>query len=134
MAERNMFDRVDRVSKQVHQILADLLLHEVRDPSVQAVQITAVEVTRDLQIANVYYVLIDDQPNNKPSDKHTKGLRRISGFLRKKLGEELTLRHTPELRFLYDSSIERARHMENLLSSIEIPPEDPQDSEDPEKQ
>ncbi len=121
MKKRNNYSRTDRVAQQVHEIVASLLLLEVKDPRVKGVSITAVEVTNDLQIANVYFVMLEEE--GEPRPEVIEGLESVSGYLRRELGNQLSMRYTPELRFEYDESIERGRRMEALLSDLDIAPE-----------
>lgn len=114
---RNESKRTDRVGQQIHQVIASLLLFDVEDPRLQNVQITGVEVTGDLRIANVYYVVIDRE-GPEPEDAVRSALERSTGFMRKKLSDRLRLKHTPELRFEYDESIERGRRIEELLEEV----------------
>lgn len=128
MKKRHNYSRTDRVSQQVHEIVASLLLLDVKDPRVEGVQITAVEVTGDLQIANVYFVML--QGDGKPRPEVFEGLESVSGYLRKELGNQIRMRYTPELRFVFDESIERGRRMEELLGELEIPDRDETDRDD----
>jgi ribosome-binding factor A len=126
MKKRHNYSRTDRVSQQVHEIVASLLLKDVKDPRVQDVHVTAVEVTNDLQIAKVFFVMLENE--GKPNDDVFEGLERVSGYLRRELGNSISMRYTPELRFEYDESIERGRRMEALLSELDIP--DREDGDD----
>lgn len=119
MKKRHNYSRTDRVSQQVHEIVASLLLKEVKDPRVKGVEVTAVEVTGDLQIANVYFVMLEEE--GEPGKDVYDGLESVSGFLRSELGNQIRMRYTPELRFVYDESIERGRRMEKLLDGLDIP-------------
>lgn len=110
-------DRTERVGQQIHEILASLILFEVENPRLQRVQITDVDVTGDLRIANVYYVVIDRE-SPEPDEAVRNALSRTSGFLRSRLGDRLRMKHTPELRFEYDESIERGRRIEALLEEV----------------
>lgn len=129
MKKRNDYSRTDRVGQQVHEIVASKLLKDVKDPRVKGVSVTAVEVTGDLQIANVFFVMLEEE--GKPRKEVFDGLESVSGYLRSELGSELHLRYTPELRFVYDKSIERGRRMEKLLDGLDMgEPDDEQDEED----
>ena len=49
-----------------------------------------------------------------------KGLKSASGFLRRELGQSLSLRYTPELIFELDKSIERGSRINTILNSLDI--------------
>ena len=109
--------RTARVGKEIRELLGSLLLFDVADPRLKDVQIVTVEVTGDLKHADVYYIMIDpDSP--EPSDDVRKALSGSSGFLRKMLGDRMTMKFVPELRFRYDKSIETGRRIETLLEGL----------------
>ena len=54
------FERTQRVSHFLHEELARLLQTTVRDPRVQQVNLTGVEVSRDLSHAKVFFTLMSD--------------------------------------------------------------------------
>ncbi|MEZ4462032.1 MAG: 30S ribosome-binding factor RbfA [bacterium] len=114
-------ETTDRVSQNMLEVLANLLITDVKDPRVENVQITAVDVTPDLRYAKVFYVLLDKR---EPDDDAQDGLERAGGFLRRELGDRLTMRYVPELRFEYDESVERGRRMDELLRTIDTPAEE----------
>ncbi len=58
------FSRNQRLGNQVLRTLADLLRLEVKDPRVRGVALTAVDLSRDLSVARVYFSLLD--PDDDP--------------------------------------------------------------------
>lgn len=85
---------------------------QLSDPGLEGVCITHVKLSGDLQLATVYYRIID--ANRK--DLVEKGLKRCRGLLRSRLAGHLRSRHVPELRFFYDESVEYGSRIENLLA------------------
>jgi ribosome-binding factor A len=104
------FSRTDRVAEQLQRELAQLIQMEVKDPRIRMVTITGVEVTRDYAHANVYYTTLEGE-----SRKLQEGLEKSAGFLRSRLGASIKLRVTPQLHFIFDSSIERGSHLSQLI-------------------
>ena len=109
--------RTDKVGQQVWELLASFLLFDVSDPRLKKVQITGVDVTPDLKFADVHFIMID-QDDPVPPDGVRTALGGSAGFLRKMLGDQLTMRYTPELRFHYDKSIQQGRRIEELLDTV----------------
>ena len=97
--------RQDRVADQIRDTLALLFSgEEISDPRLSGITITAVKVTPDLQLASVYFRVLDDnEENRKNADR---GFGSCTGFLRKKLAGVLDLRRVPMLRFFFDESID----------------------------
>jgi ribosome-binding factor A len=104
--------RAHRVGDQIQRELADLLKNEVKDPRVGQVTITGVEVSGDLSHATVSFSSL---AGKERSDDATKALGRTAGFLRSELSRRLNLYSVPELRFVYDDSIESGMRMSKLI-------------------
>ena len=108
------FSRNQRLGAQMQRSLSELLRFESKDPALVDVSFTAVELTRDLSVAKIYFSLLnpDDDPGPALS-----GLQRASGFLRGKLAHALTVRHVPELRFVHDDSIAHGAAISRLIDA-----------------
>jgi ribosome-binding factor A len=111
------FERTQRVSHFLHEELARLLQTTVRDPRLQGVNVTGVEVNRDLSHAKVFFTLIEDAPPEQLSDASA-ALSAVSGFLRSQLAKISSMRTVPRLSFRFDESVGRGRHMESLLREV----------------
>ena len=109
------YRRADRVGDLIRRELSQLLLREVKDPRLQQVTITAVEVSADLRHARV---LFTGPAGTGVAEKELKGLQSATGFLRGHLGRTLRLRYAPELAFEVDDSVERSLHVAALLRQI----------------
>lgn len=106
------FKRSERVAGQIRRDLARLIQQEIKDPEVGFVSLSDVEVSRDLSHAKVYITVFDPEK----AAESIKALRRASAFLRRRLGQELRLRHVPELHFLHDDSVETGSHIDALIA------------------
>ena len=108
------FKRADRVSDQMKQEIADILMRKIKDPRIGFVTITDVEVTDDLKNAKVFVSIYG-------SDKETtlKGLTSASPFIRAELGRRMRLKFVPEILFRFDSTVEKGAHIMELLREIE---------------
>jgi len=108
------FERTERVAHFLHKELARLLQSTVRDPRVAYVNITGVEVSRDLSHAKVFFTLMDDASPAEREEVSTV-LTKVSGFLRSELAKASTMRTVPRIAFRFDESVGRGRDMETLL-------------------
>ena len=108
------FARTDRVAEQIRRDLSELIRAEIRDPRVQKVSLTAVEVTPDYAHAKVFYTALVAESEREAL---AKGLKRASGFLRHELSHQLLLRTVPELHFEYDTSVERGISLSSLIDT-----------------
>ena len=108
------YSRTQRVADHLQRELAGLIQHQVRDPRVGMVNITAVTVSRDLGYAKVYYTVLGSD-NSEDAQESTEVLNKAAGFLRSQLSRDSSMRRLPQLRFYFDSSVGQGRHMEDLI-------------------
>jgi len=106
------FSRNQRLGAQMLRSLSELLRFETKDPGLSDVSLTAVELSKDLSVARIYFSLLNPDDDPQPA---LDGLKRASGFLRSKLGSALMVRHVPELRFVHDDSIAHGAEMARLI-------------------
>jgi len=106
------FPRARRVEEQLKRLLAEQIHRDVKDPRVGLVTITAVEVSRDLSHATVYFTPfagIGDAGAALGALKHA------AGYLRHQIRNLMRLRIAPELEFRLDDSVERAARLSALI-------------------
>lgn len=106
------FSRNQRLGSQVLRTLNELLRFETKDPRLQLVSLSSVNLSKDLSVAEVYFSLMD--PKADPAAVK-QGLDRANGFLRSRLGREIKIRHVPELRFIHDNSAAESQRISDLL-------------------
>lgn len=107
--------RGERVGAAILRICASTLLDTISDPRLSDVSITAVEMSPDNRIANIHFSQMEGDADLKNT---MKALKTTSGLFKRRIADELRLRHTPELIFYYDASLSRAAAMDRLLKSI----------------
>jgi ribosome-binding factor A len=107
--------RSDQVAETVRQVIADLLLTELRDPRIGFVTVTGVQVTKDLSVATVR-VSVMGEPAERAAA--LEGLQSAAGFLRGRVGKVLTTRIVPELRFELDRGLEHAARINQILGKL----------------
>ncbi|WP_283678692.1 30S ribosome-binding factor RbfA [Lentilactobacillus sp. Marseille-Q4993] len=108
--------RVGRLEQEIQKEVTDILLKRVRDPRVQGVTVTGVEVTGDLQQAKVYYSILSDKASD--NEKTAKGLEKATGLIRKELGARLSIFKTPELSFEQDQSVQYGDKIDRLINEL----------------
>jgi ribosome-binding factor A len=111
-----MSQRTDRLDSQIRAELAELLQREMKDPRVGFATITRVETARDLGTARVW-VSTMGTPDERA--RTMKALTDAAPWLRRQLGDRLTLRHVPQLVIRQDDSIEAGDRVLRLLRDIE---------------
>ena len=106
--------RPKRVAEAIKNELSILLVQKVRDPLLQQVSISQVEMSPDLKRAKIYYVV----PKGINIGKAGKGLDRARGFFRSQLAGRLNLRYTPELVFFKDTHHEETERLDDVFRQI----------------
>lgn len=107
--------RSDKVAETIHELVCSILSRGLNDPRIGFVTITGVDVTDDLSLARIFFSVIGDDKVRKDTEA---GLNSAKGFIRREIGRNLTIRHTPELIFKYDTSLEYGSRIESLLKEI----------------
>lgn len=114
MAQQNF--RIGRLEQEIQREVNDLLLKRIRDPRVEGVTVTGVEVTGDLQQAKIFYSVLSElaSVNKKAAD----GLDAATGLIRKELGSRLRIYKTPELKFVKDESVQYGDKIDDLIRQL----------------
>jgi ribosome-binding factor A len=107
--------RQQRVAELLYEELSILIANELSDPRLSLVQVTNVDVSRDLRNVKVY-VSHDDQDVSKR--QVLQGLRHATPYLRRQIAVRCSLRAVPELIFAYDDTPEKAARVDELLRRI----------------
>jgi ribosome-binding factor A len=108
------YSRTQRVADYLQRELATLIQQEIRDPRVGMVSITGVTVSRDLGHAKVYCTVLGSD-TSEDAGASMEALNKAAGFLRSQLSRDSSMRSVPQLRFYFDSSVGRGRHLEDLI-------------------
>jgi len=101
-----------RVDEAVRAVLSDAITQEIKDPRVGFVTVTAVKTSPDLRHARVYVSVLGDEAARADT---LAGLTSAHGFLQRRIAGELRLKHTPELAFEYDDTVDRGMRLSALL-------------------
>lgn len=117
-----MSRRTDRIGEQVRAEVARILREEVSDPRIGLVTLIRVDVAPDLSNARIFWSTVGDR------DEIERGLSSAAGFVRGRLARVLPLRKVPELRFLWDPSLELGDRTLAALRNLSL--EDAQEGEE----
>ena len=110
-------DRTRRVAELIRRALADIIRDRLPDRGLGLLSITATKITRDLSRATVFITILGEEEDQQ---RATEILNEESRALRYELSRTLNLRHTPEIEFRYDFSIERGVRLSRLIDDLSI--------------
>ncbi|HHX92865.1 MAG TPA: 30S ribosome-binding factor RbfA [Clostridiales bacterium] len=119
--------RPQRLGEEIRKIISDMLIRgELKDPGFRGlISINAVDVTRDASYATIYITVTggSDEPAASAEEKQSvlAAFERSRGFIRTELARAIRIRHTPELLFRIDESLEYGIKMDQILSSLATP-------------
>jgi ribosome-binding factor A len=108
-----------RVGEMLRHALSQILTRgEIRDPDLEGVSVTITQVkpSGDMRHATVFC----EPLGGKDADMIIPALNRHARFIRGEMGHMITMKFTPELRFVEDDSFAEAEKIENLLKSERV--------------
>src|ERR1041385_8263549 len=108
-----------RVGEALRHALAEVLReNEIHDADLDGVSVTITQVkpSPDMRYATVYCAPL----GGENADRVIAALNRHKGFLRGQMGHMISIKFTPDLRFVEDQSFAEAEKIENLLKSPEV--------------
>jgi ribosome-binding factor A len=106
------FSRIERVGSQMQRELSVLVRDEIKDPRLGMVTIQEVRVVRDLSYAKVYFTVMGGAADKVVSARI---LNEGASFLRHELSHLMKLRTVPQLKFMYDDSIEHGVRLSAMI-------------------
>ena len=110
-------NRMDKLNQLFKRLIGEMiLLGEVHDPRVRLVTITYADVSKDLSVAHIGFSVLSDDPGTIKDAQA--GLDSARGRVRKLIGERVSTRKTPEIRFVFDDTIASGVRMSQTLEDI----------------
>ena len=101
-----------RINTIITKIIAEIIQFDLKDPDLGLITITDVETSPDLASAKVYVMV---SGSDKQKEKTMSALDKARGYIRSALAKELTTHKTPEIKFIYDDSLDKAERIDELL-------------------
>jgi ribosome-binding factor A len=119
------------VAQAIREVVSMAILAELKDPRIEDVTVTYVEVSGDLRHAKIHVSVMGDEKHQQLS---LRGLESAAGFLQSKVAQQIELRYTPRLKFVLDQGVKRSIEIARILDEV-LPAAaaaEPPDSEAPE--
>lgn len=108
--------RNERVRKTLMKEIADIIRRDISDTRISGiVSILDVEVSHDNSYAKVFYSVFGD---DELKEKTKEALKQNTPKIRYEVGKRIRLRLTPELKFIYDDSIERGSKVNEIIEKL----------------
>ena len=113
--------RIIRINDEIVRVAAEVIRSELSDPRIGAVvSVLRAETTTDLKHCKIFVSVLGEK---EQQDATMEGLTKAAGFVRKRVADIVNLRQTPEIKFVFDDSIEYGMRMRKLIESLNPPKE-----------
>ena len=106
--------KLERLNSAFVKEISYILQNEVKDNDIKFVTVTGCEITSDLSYAKVFVTIFDKEKKGVT----LKALEGAKSFIRGELSKRVDIRHTPELRFVFDDSIEYGEKIDKLIDEL----------------
>lgn len=107
--------RVLKAAEAIREVVSMAILTEIRDPRVEHVTVTGVEVAPDMRTAKVLVSIMGDEGRQQLC---LRGLMNSAGFLQSKVAKRIETRYTPRLSFEIDEGVKKSLEVGRILSEI----------------
>jgi ribosome-binding factor A len=104
-----------KAAEAIREVVSMAILTEIRDPRVQNVTVTGVEITPDMRAAKVLISVMGDDTKQQLC---LRGLTSSAGFLQAKIAKRIETRYTPRLSFELDQGVKKSLEVGKILQDI----------------
>lgn len=106
--------RIEKINRELLREISELLRSRIKDPDARKAVLTAVDCSRDISQAKVYFTTLDSEER----EQVRRSLGKAAGILRSLLGKQMRLRQIPRLMFMVDETEERAKSIDAILDRL----------------
>jgi ribosome-binding factor A len=105
-------ERMRRVNEVMREVIGDAIASELEDPRIGFVTVTAVETSPDLRSARVFVSVLGSKAEREAT---LAALASAHGVLQSAVANQIRMKRTPTLKFVYDDTPERGARLSRLL-------------------
>ena len=107
--------KIERLNHAMQEEISKILMLEIKNEDIKFVTITGCDISNDLSYCKVYFTVLDQSQKKKMTEL----LNKAAGFIRGEVSQRIEMRHTPELKFIYDESIAYGEHMDKIMDQLQ---------------
>jgi ribosome-binding factor A len=107
--------RVLKAAEAIREVVSMAILTDLRDPRIEGVTVTRVEVSPDMRQAKVHVSIMGSEAQQKLC---LHGLRSSAGYLQSKISDRIDTRYTPRLQFALDEGVKKSLEISRMLSDL----------------
>ena len=118
-------DKIKKLAIDIQREISFIINTKIKDPRIGFTTVTDSRLSSDGKYLDIYVSIMgkDDQLKNQLN-----ALKKCSGFIKKNLSKRMRLRNIPELKFIYDESVDRGLKISGILKDINMKKEDENES------
>lgn len=114
-------ERTERIEEEIKKVVSHVISYDLKDPRLTGmISVTKVSVTKDLKYCKIFVSML----GAKDVGEVMEGLKASSGYVRKEIGSQVRMHSTPEVKFEFDDSMEYGAHIQNIINTLDIKPEE----------
>lgn len=107
-------NRGEKIASKVQTLVAEILQHDFSDDDlIRGVSLVGAESHGGMQFVKLFFY------SRENKDETQKRLDEITKMVRFALAQKIDQKYVPEIRFVYDDTLERADRIEELLNNID---------------
>ena len=107
--------RVLKAAQAIREVVSMAIITDLKDPRINDVTVTFVEVSPDMRMAKVNVSVMGDE---KKQNLCLRGLQSSAGYLQQKVGDRIDTRYTPRLKFVLDQGVKKSAEVSRILGEI----------------
>lgn len=107
--------RLLKAAEAIREVVSMAILTEIRDPRVQNVTVTGVEVAPDMKSAKISVSVMGDEGRQHLC---LRGLQNSAGFLQSKIAKGIDTRYTPRITFELDTGVKKSMEVDRILAEL----------------
>lgn len=111
--KQNLSNRPEKIASKVQTLVAEILQRNFSDDDlIRGVSLVGSQSRGGMQFVKLFFYAHDNK------DATQKRLDEITKMVRFELAKKIDQKYVPEIRFVYDDTLERANRIEELLNNI----------------
>ncbi len=114
MNSNKPYKRVERINRQILDILSDILIKNIDLSYIGFITFTSVDVAPDLRTAKVFYSVLSGKLSNSKIEVE---INKKQKAFKKFMSPQLSLRYTPDIRFVLDETLAYSEKIDKLLKN-----------------
>ena len=115
MKKQTNSNRSEKIASKVQTLVAEILQRNFSDDKlISGVSLVGATAHGGTQFVKIFFYAHDNV------DATQKRLEEITKMVRFELAQKIDQKYVPEIRFVYDDTLERANRIEELLNNLDV--------------